>query len=81
MAAYLVALKKTTGDARAESKGNPWKVAVAAAMKRATTASNPWLAEHLHVGSPFRLSRLVTECRRNPAAFHVHIDKNAKCKV
>lgn len=68
-------------DARADAKGAAWKVAVAAAMKSATTASNPWLAQRLHMGSPFRLSRLVTECRNEPAAFQPHVQTIAKCKV
>ena len=78
---YLTALKKTDREAQAEPKGAPWKVAIAAAMKSATTASNPWLAQRLHMGSPFRLSRLVTACRNDPAAFQPHERAIAKCKV
>lgn len=65
---------------QAEAKGAPWKVAVAAAMNRSTTASNPWLAQRLHMGSPFRLSRLVTECRKDPALFQAYVSAIAKCK-
>jgi hypothetical protein len=57
LSAYLVLLKKAEHDVRASAKGAPWKVAVAAAMKTTTTASNPWLAAQLNMGSPFRLSR------------------------
>lgn len=78
---YLAAVKKTERDGQAEPKGAGWKVAVAAAMKRTTTASNPWLARRLHMGSPFRLSRLVTDCRNDPAAFQPHVQSIAKCKV
>ena len=69
----LAALKKTGEDAKAEPKGTPWKVAVAAELKRSTTASNPWLAQRLHMGSPFRLSRLVTQCRNDPAMYEPHV--------
>ena len=78
---YLAALKKTAPDARAEAKGAAWKVAIAAAMKSATTVPNPWLAERLHMGSPFRLCRLVAECRNDPAAFQPHLELIAKYKV
>lgn len=78
---YLAALKKTARDVRSEAKGASWKVAVAAAMKSATTASNPWLAARLHMGSPFRLSRLVSECRTDPAGFRPYVGLIAKCKV
>jgi REP element-mobilizing transposase RayT len=78
---YLRALGKTPVDGGREPKGAPWKVAIAEAMKRTTTASNPWLAGQLNMGSPFRLSRLVTECRENPAAFSRYTRRIAKCKV
>jgi REP element-mobilizing transposase RayT len=52
--------KKTREDA---TKSADWKVAIAAKMKEQTTASNPWLAEQLAMGSPFCVSRLATECR------------------
>lgn len=78
---YLAALKKTERDAQAEAKGAPWKVAIAAAMKRSTTASNPWLARRLHMGSPFRLSRLAAECCNDPGMFQPHVAAIAKCKV
>jgi hypothetical protein len=78
---YLRALGKTAVDGEREPKGAPWKVAVAEAMKRTTTASNPWLAAQLNMGSPFRLSRLVTACRQNPDAFRRYTSRIAKCKV
>ena len=81
LAVYLRALGKTAQDSRTEAKGAPWKVAVAAAMKATTTASNPWLAQQLRMGSPFRLSRLAGACRRDPAAFQPFASKIAKCKV
>ena len=81
LAAHLTAVRRSTKDARAEPKGTPWKVAVAAAMKRTTTASNPWLAQRLHMGSPYRLSRLASACQRDSAAYQPFVNKIAKCKV
>jgi hypothetical protein len=78
---YLSAVRKTELDTQADAKGADWKVAVAAVMKRTTTASNPWLAQRLHMGSPFRLSRLVTKCRTDPSAFQPYVGFIAKCKV
>ena len=42
---------RTPEEAAEARKGAPWKVALAAAMRRKTTASNRWLAEALHMGS------------------------------
>lgn len=78
---YLDALRKTPADVAGSRKGAEWKVAVATAMKRHSTASNPWLAKQLNMGSPFRLSRLAAECRRTPARFSPYVDRIAKCKV
>jgi hypothetical protein len=64
-----------------EPKGAPWKVAIADAMKRFTTASNPWLAQRLNMGSPFRLSRLVSACGAQPERFQPFVQAVAKCKV
>lgn len=81
IALYLATLKKTRRDTVTDAKGAPWKVAVASAMKTATTASNPWLAQQLGMGSPFRLSRLVSACRTDPIAFQPYLNKLTKCKV
>ena len=78
---YLALLKKTPHDITTEAKGASWKVAIAAAMKTTTTASNPWLASQLNMGSPFRLCRLVSTCRATPAGFQPHVKKIAKCKA
>jgi len=67
--ACLAAVKKTNRNVAGEPKGAPWKVAIAAVMKDRTTASNPWLARRLNMGSPFRLSRLACACRAEPARF------------
>ncbi|MBC7365474.1 MAG: transposase [Undibacterium sp.] len=77
----LAALKKDDRDIAKDPKGEGWKVAVAADMKTATTASNPWLAKALGMGSPFRLSRLVSACHVDPRPFQIHLDQIAKRKV
>ncbi len=64
-----------------EAKGAPWKVAIAAVLKNTTTASNPWIARRLNMGSPFRLSRLVSDCRANPKNYTPYVELSAKCKV
>jgi hypothetical protein len=57
---------KTEGDVASERKSAPWKLAVAAAMKRGTTASNQWLAENLTMGSLPEVSRKVDAWMRHP---------------
>lgn len=81
LSGYLAILKKSVSDVRESKKGAPWKVAVASAMKATTTASNPWLAGQLNMGSPFRLSRLASACRADPVVFQPYLKKIAKCKV
>jgi len=44
------------------AKSADWKVAVAAEMKRHTTAPNQWLSDALNMGSMFTVSRLAKEC-------------------
>ena len=78
---YLRALHKTQRDALTGARGAAGKVAVPAVMKSASTASNPWLAQRLHMGSPFRPGRRVTECCDKPSAFQPHAKMIAKCKV
>ena len=58
---------KTTGEARAEAKSAPWKLAVAAWLKIHSDASNRWVASALHLGVPAAASRnLTTFMRNNP---------------
>ena len=49
-----------------------WKVAVAACMKRTTTASNRWLSEQLEMGNPNTLSSLTSECHGGRRASHCY---------
>jgi putative transposase len=63
-------LGKTMKDTRPERKSAPWKVAIAACLKQKTQASNGWLCEQLHMGTPVGVSQLVGQLRRQdgPAA-------------
>jgi hypothetical protein len=49
-------------------KSAPWKVAIAAHLKAATTVTNPWLAAQLHMGAPEGVSRYVSELREGKRA-------------
>lgn len=44
-------------------KGSDWKVAIAAHLRRETTATLPWITKRLQTGSPQALSRYVAECK------------------
>jgi hypothetical protein len=64
------ALRRRLSEAAAEPKSAPWKVALAAWLKRHTSATNRWLTEQLHMGPPDAVSRYVGETGggRRPAA-------------
>ena len=81
MLACLVALQKSEYDVQAAPKGARWKVALAATLKERTTVSNPWLAKRLNMGSPFRLSRLVSDCRMSRQRYEPFAEQCAKCKA
>lgn len=72
-------LGKTLEHSRRDPKGAPWKIALAMHLKTTTTASNPWLAEALHMGATAARARYVTECktgrRRDARRWHVQISK------
>ena len=60
----LAALGRREREAPKAAKAANWKVAIAAHLRRTTTASNPWLAQALAMGAPNALSRYVAECHR-----------------
>ena len=55
---------KKTADIKAERKSADWKIAIAAALKLKTQASNRWLCDQLHMGTPVAVSQLVGLRRR-----------------
>ncbi|MFT3870771.1 MAG: transposase [Nibricoccus sp.] len=62
----LKKLKKQRGDLLREGKSVPWKLALAAAMKARTVATNRWLGEHLHMGNMHEVSRKVSAWAKAP---------------
>ena len=60
----LKEVKQTRKGLEKGAKMAAWKVVVAAAMKASTTATNRWLAEHLHMGSLHEVSRRVAALQR-----------------
>ena len=63
LAAGTRALGRELTSAPTEPKSAPWKIALAAWLKRQTSATNPWLTAHLHMGPPDAVSRYVGEVR------------------
>jgi putative transposase len=59
--AGIQALQRRLDQAASEPKSAPWKVALAAWLKRHTSATNRWLTERLHMGPPDAVSRYVGE--------------------
>lgn len=64
----LVKLNKERGDLIREGKSVPWKLALAAAMKTRTVATNRWLGEQLHMGNLHEVSRKVSAWTAAPDA-------------
>jgi putative transposase len=62
----LARMGRTRSDAQRATKFEDWKVAVAAAMKASTTATNRWLSAALHMGSMYEVSRRVSAWMRAP---------------
>ena len=66
LAGWLRKVGRTREGIAAAGKSVPWKLAVAAAMKLHTTATNRWLAENLAMGNLHEVSRKVQAWRRHP---------------
>jgi len=62
----VVRLRRKQVDFTTEPKSATWKVAIAAAMKARTTATNRWLAEALNMGGLHEVSRRVSAWQREP---------------
>ncbi len=72
---------KSAADAESEIKSAPWKVAIAAHMKSATTVTNLWLAENLHMGAPEGVSRYVAELRKGQRGEAAKLARTANIQV
>jgi len=66
LARLLAKLKRPAGDLAREGKSVDWKLALAAALKARTTATNRWLGTNLHLGNLHEVSRKVAEWQRQP---------------
>lgn len=55
---------RTAEDIAADKKSAGWKVALAAALKRESNATNRWLGEHLNMGGLHDVSRRVAAYQR-----------------
>jgi len=64
----LRVLGKTVEDNPADLKSADWKVAIAAHLKQKTQASNGWLCDQLHMGTPVGVSQMVGILRRKGGA-------------
>ena len=51
---------KTRADALADRKGAVWKIALAATLRRTTTATNGWMAGYLHMGTGGSVSKYLS---------------------
>ncbi len=68
LTALLGKLNKQRADLLREGKSVPWKLALAAALKAKTMATNRWLGEHLHMGNLHEVSRKVSAWSAAPDA-------------
>lgn len=57
---------KKREDLLREGKSAPWKLAIASALKKRTTATNRWLGENLRMGTLHEVSRKVSAWEREP---------------
>jgi putative transposase len=64
LAKLLHAAGKTEADARADFYSASWKVAIAAALRQNTSASNRWIAEKLHMGAANSVSQYLSRMPR-----------------
>jgi len=55
----LSRLKKKEIDLSNSRKGAKWKVEIAIRLRKETIASNPWIANRLHMGHPNYVSNLI----------------------
>ena len=59
-------LGRQADEIPASGKSASWKLALAAALKAKTTATNRWLAAALHLGNLYEVSRKVAQWSRKP---------------
>ena len=67
LAELLARAGKTEAEAKDDFKGAPWKIALAAALREKSPASNRWIARRLHMGAPSSVSQYLSAARRDPS--------------
>lgn len=60
-------LRRSPTELRESGKSVEWKIALAAALKIRTTATNQWLSENLRMGNRHEIGRKVAAWRRAPS--------------
>ena len=60
----LSAAGRNRDEVRTHKKGAPWKIGVAAELRRRTSATNAWIARELCMGSPQSLSVYLSKAGR-----------------
>jgi len=66
LAAGLQRLGKNRADLIRDGKSEPWKIALASALKWRTTATNRWLGENLKLGALHEVSRKIGRWKKQP---------------
>ena len=66
MSEVLTHLGRSAGELTTSGKSADWKIALAVAMKARTMATNRWLANTLHLGNMYEVSRTASVWRNRP---------------
>jgi len=66
MKELLTHLGRSVGELPTSAKSADWKIALAVAMKARTMATNRWLANNLHLGNMYEVSRRASAWRQRP---------------
>jgi REP element-mobilizing transposase RayT len=65
LSALLHQSGRTLAQAQAEPKSSPWKIKLASILRRTTSATIPWIAQSLHLGSPSSLRVYLARLRHS----------------
>ncbi|MGJ8638837.1 MAG: hypothetical protein ACSHYA_05545 [Opitutaceae bacterium] len=60
LGSLLKQYRKKAADVEADAKGAAWKIEIARQLRKETTAGNSWIAKHLNMGHPSRVSNLIS---------------------
>ena len=62
----LTCLGKTANELRSSAKTAEWKIVLGCWIKSQCGVTNQWLADHLHMGSMYNVSRLISQEQKRP---------------